>query len=384
MRVVFFYHSLVSDWNHGNAHFLRGVVSELKSQGHEAVVYEPRCGWSLKNLMEQHGRLPLYEFKEVYPQLYSVCYELEDLDLEEALDGADIVLVHEWNDPELVRRIGLHRKTHSSYRLFFHDTHHRMVSESDAMARYDLQHFDAILAFGKVLQERYQDLGFRNVYLWHEAADVRIFKPFPDEEKIGDVVWIGNGGDGKRSEELRKFILNPVENLRLNARLYGVRYSQEQLEEVAKSGIEYWGWLANFKVPQVYSLFSLALHIPQKLYVDKLPGIPTIRVFEALASGIPLVTAPWSDAENLFTEERDYVVARNGDEMEGLLKELLANPAYMTSLARHGRDTILAKHTCRHRVNELLNLFQHLNLKAKQPVLSSSSSEGRSIADAGI
>ena len=26
MRVSLFYHSLVSDWNHGNAHFLRGVV----------------------------------------------------------------------------------------------------------------------------------------------------------------------------------------------------------------------------------------------------------------------------------------------------------------------------------------------------------------------
>ena len=29
MRAALFYHSLVSDWNHGNAHFLRGVVTEL-------------------------------------------------------------------------------------------------------------------------------------------------------------------------------------------------------------------------------------------------------------------------------------------------------------------------------------------------------------------
>jgi spore maturation protein CgeB len=29
MRVVIFCHSLVSDWNHGNAHFLRGVAREL-------------------------------------------------------------------------------------------------------------------------------------------------------------------------------------------------------------------------------------------------------------------------------------------------------------------------------------------------------------------
>ena len=41
MRIVVFCHSLVSDWNHGNAHFLRGVVSELLDRGHDVRVFEP-------------------------------------------------------------------------------------------------------------------------------------------------------------------------------------------------------------------------------------------------------------------------------------------------------------------------------------------------------
>ena len=41
MQVVLFSHSLVSDWNHGNAHFLRGVVRELQARGHEVRVLEP-------------------------------------------------------------------------------------------------------------------------------------------------------------------------------------------------------------------------------------------------------------------------------------------------------------------------------------------------------
>ena len=32
MRIVFFVHSLLSDWNHGNAHFLRGVVTALQAR----------------------------------------------------------------------------------------------------------------------------------------------------------------------------------------------------------------------------------------------------------------------------------------------------------------------------------------------------------------
>ena len=56
VRVVIFCHSLVSDWNHGNAHFLRGVVSDLIARGHSVCVYEPRDAWSVVNLIDAAGR----------------------------------------------------------------------------------------------------------------------------------------------------------------------------------------------------------------------------------------------------------------------------------------------------------------------------------------
>jgi hypothetical protein len=42
MKIVLFYHSLLSDWNHGNAHFLRGIATELIARGNEVVIYEPK------------------------------------------------------------------------------------------------------------------------------------------------------------------------------------------------------------------------------------------------------------------------------------------------------------------------------------------------------
>ncbi len=51
------------------------------------------------------------------------------------------------------------------------------------------------------------------------------------------------------------------------------------------------------------------MHIPRRPYVESLPGIPTIRVFEALACGIPLISAPWSDSEALFRPEQDFWLA---------------------------------------------------------------------------
>src|SRR5918994_6558919 len=107
MRVALFYHSLVSDWNHGNAHFLRGIARELIARGHEVRIFEPRDGWSRTKLLEAHGDRPLHEFKEVFPELWSTLYDPASPDVERAVEGADLVLVHEWNDREVVRRIGL-------------------------------------------------------------------------------------------------------------------------------------------------------------------------------------------------------------------------------------------------------------------------------------
>ncbi|HEU4642428.1 MAG TPA: hypothetical protein VFS44_08235, partial [Gemmatimonadaceae bacterium] len=67
MRVVMFYHSLVSDWNHGNAHFLRGVASELLARGHQVLVLEPRSAWSAAGLVAEHGPEALGAYRRAYP-----------------------------------------------------------------------------------------------------------------------------------------------------------------------------------------------------------------------------------------------------------------------------------------------------------------------------
>ena len=55
MRFVFFSHSLLSDWSHRSAHFLRGVVSELAERGHRVCVFEPVDAWSVQNLVHEDG-----------------------------------------------------------------------------------------------------------------------------------------------------------------------------------------------------------------------------------------------------------------------------------------------------------------------------------------
>jgi spore maturation protein CgeB len=355
LRFVIFTHSLVSDWNHGNAHFLRGIASELISRGHQLKIFEPENGWSRQNLLEEQGQSAIDDFHEAYPKLRSILYDLETLDLDEALRGADVAIVHEWNAPELVARIGQHRKRYDSYGLFFHDTHHRSVSDPDAMAAYDLRHFDAVLAYGKVIRDKYLANGWaREAWTWHEAADARVFHPFEPQAKDGDLVWIGNWGDEERADTLREFLIEPVKALGIRARAYGVRYPDEAKRELAAAGIEYAGWLPNHEVPKVFNRYRVTIHIPRRPYVQALPGIPTIRPFEAMACGIPLISAPWNDCEKLFRPNIDFLFARDGLEVISHLRVILTSSAVAESLRAHGFETIASRHTCAHRVDQLL------------------------------
>jgi spore maturation protein CgeB len=167
------------------------------------------------------------------------------------------------------------------------------------------------------------------------------------------VVWIGNWGEEERSRELHEYLLEPIRELALTAAIYGVRYPASALADIAEAGGHYRGWLPNHEAPTVFATHRLTVHVPRRPYVEALPGIPTIRVFEALACGIPLVSAPWRDSEGLF-RPGDYLLARTGEEMKKSMRAVLNDPDLAAGLAARGLETIRARHTCAHRVEELL------------------------------
>ena len=369
LRIALFYHSLVSDWNHGNSHFLRGIASELQAEGHQVLIFEPEDGWSRRNLLREYGLGAIRKFEHAFPRLRSTPYRLSPQFIHHALEDVDLALVHEWNEPELVASIGRYRRRNRRIRIFFHDTHHRAITAPHELNRFDLSEYDGVLAYGASLKQAYQRLGWgRQVHIWHEAADVRTFYPRHANATAGDVVWIGNWGDEERSHELREFFIHPVKDARFKAEVYGVRYPEAAVQELAAASIEYRGWLPNFEVPDVFARFRATVHVPRRPYTLQLPGIPTIRPFEALACGIPLVSAPWDDTENLFRAGRDFLIARNGHEMRSCLRDVFHDPALAQSLADSGLDTIRARHTCAHRMHELLDIYSHTNTPAQNRV----------------
>jgi spore maturation protein CgeB len=360
MRIVYFAHSLASCWNHGNAHFLRGIISELAARGHDVRVYEPSANWSLENLLADHGPAGLSAYRAAYPELRSDIFDPKR-DIAPLLDGADLVIVHEWNDPELIAAAGRERARGGTFTLLFHDTHHRAVSAPHEMRAFDLGHYDGVLAFGEALSEVYRGWGWSGrVWTWHEAADLRRFHPPEQDTDRHGLVWIGNWGDGERTQELEDYLFRPARDAELALDIYGVRYPETARATLAHHGASYHGWAPNARAPAIFARHIATVHVPRRYYATILPGIPTIRVFEALACGLPLVSAPWDDSEHLFRPGQDYLVARKGSEMTRHLAALRADRDLRSSLAASGLETIRARHSCSHRVDELLAIVAGL------------------------
>ncbi len=317
MKIAYFTHSLRSCWNHGNAHFLRGVLRDLKARGHQVRSLEPANAWSLLNLRQDGGEAGLAAWQQAYPDLQDVveCFDPAD-DVESLVRNSDLVIVHEWNEPELVAAIGKLRSSGGRFTLLFHDTHHRAVSDPEAIRAFNLSGYDGVLAFGETLSDVYRRWGWEGrVWTWHEAADTRLFRPPTREQQREGLIWIGNWGDGERSAELEEYLFRPAKEVGLPLTIHGVRYPPEALATLQRYGVRFAGWAPNAAAPDLFARALATVHVPRRFYREVLPGIPTIRVFEALACGIPLVSAPWEDSEGLFTPGEDYLVANDGAEM---------------------------------------------------------------------
>jgi spore maturation protein CgeB len=352
MKFVWFVHAIASCWNNGNAHFLRGLARAFQAKGHGVEFLEPRGAWSEANLIADHGPQALDAFGAAYPDIRKRQYDADD-DPAELIGDADVVIVHEWNDAAWIRKVA---QAPRRFLLLFHDTHHRAVTDPGSAMWSEIAGYDGVLAFGEAVAEVYRRRGWsRRVWTLHEAADTSVFYPRLFTGTKRDLVWIGNWGDEERSAELHEFLIDPVHAEKLATSVHGVRYPKDAVATLKRSGIDYRGWLPNHRVPDVFAAHRTTIHVPRGPYAKQLPGIPTIRVFEALACGIPLVSAPWSDSERLFPDGC-WLMARNGSEMQQHLRAVLHDRALREAMIARGLDAIHSRHTTTHRADQLLSI----------------------------
>ncbi len=352
MQFTVFTTFMVPDCNHDNAQFLRGVASDLIRRRHDVKIVAfaggYRCGYPLPGV---------------------ALSDEPNLDVDGVLDTSDVVVVEGSNSRDLVRRIGDHHAGRRDYRLYFHDTHQREVIKPSNDA-CDLFHYDAVLTGDNRLRDLYLRNGWAaEAVTWHQAVDIAVFRPLDRGKKEGDLVLIDNWVDDGQIDNLREFFIEPAKALGLKACVYGSGYPADALDELRAAGIRYGGSLPDYKIPEAYARYTATVYLPHRPHTAAQDSGPTIQPFEALACGIPLISAPWRDVEHLFRPGRDFLFAFDGLQMTAQLKSLLTRLDLRAALVRDGLETIQTRHTCAHRAGELLSIAVARHVATTRPAL---------------
>jgi spore maturation protein CgeB len=78
---------------------------------------------------------------------------------------------------------------------------------------------------------------------------------------------------------------------------------------------------------------------------------PSVRLFEAAACGVPIISDPWEGLDSLFVPGSEILIARSGAEVLEYLNDLPEGER--REIGRRGRARVLEAHTAAHRALEL-------------------------------
>jgi spore maturation protein CgeB len=94
---------------------------------------------------------------------------------------------------------------------------------------------------------------------------------------------------------------------------------------------------------------------------------PSGRLFEAAASGVPIISDWWRGLDAFFEPDREVLVARVSADVTAALD---LGDAELRRIAEAARERVLSSHTSEHRAIELEAILNDLNSAAAgQPAL---------------
>ena len=344
MKIALFCQSIISDYNLDAIPFLRGVITELQSRGHETQVFETRDNVAYLSALKECGKTAISEFKRYYPDIITSFYQSSVAEIAEIVRDVDLVLVHSSADTDTIKLLAEIKKKFS-YALVFYDTSNAVRLQNNEVVQ-ELENYNLILASSSSLARVYKTLNINNnIFVWHLGADTKIYQP-RFGKKDTEVVLFANITEETDLAAVEEFFIEPVRYLRVKAKIFGCKAGKPLKQLIAKSAIKHEGWVPSFKTPLLYPNYITSIYLPA------LNDAPSAHLFHALACGSPLLSAVWEDNDALFNKGREFLWAKDGYEMKHYILEMM-NSTLKEVIVSHGIRSINNRHSCKHRVNEL-------------------------------
>jgi len=355
MNLVFLGLSLTSSWGNGHATTYRGLIRELAARGHDALFLERDVPWYAQNRDLPH---PPYCQTELYTDVDDLKARFAD-----AVRAADAVIVGSYvPDGVSVGEWVLETRRGGGGPVAFYDIDTPVTlaklarGDEEYLSRDLIPRYDLYLSFcgGPTLGRLEREFGSPRARPLYCSFDPQLYFPDPNAEPVWDLGYLGTYSDD-RQPTLEALLVQPARKLPQSRFVVaGPLYPP---------GI---AWPPNVeRIEHLPPADHRAFYCRQKwtLNVTRADMIragysPSVRLFEAAACGVPLISDWWEGLDTLFTPDAEIAIARSSNDVLRCLRDV--PDAERRALAERARARVLAQHTAAHRAAELEGYLREL------------------------
>ena len=347
LRIVILGLSITSSWGNGHATTYRGLVRELTRRGHDVLFLERDMPWYADNRdlpRPPFGRTELYASVEQLTERFGG-----------AVRDADLVIVGSYV-PEGVR-VGEWATDRAGGVTAFYDIDTPVTlaklarGDVEYLAPHLIPRYDLYLSFtgGPTLGRLEREHGSPHAAALYCSVDPDLYFPEPTARRW-DLGYLGTYSDD-RQPPLDRLLMEPAR-----------RWSAGRFVVAGPQYPPRIDWPANVAriehlPPAAHRAFyneqSLTLNVTRADMI-RAGHSPSVRLFEAAACGVPIVSDVWDGLDALFTPGEEILFARTSEDVLRYLCQL--DDAARRRIGENARQRVLSSHTAAHRAAELETL----------------------------
>jgi spore maturation protein CgeB len=343
LSFVFLGLSITSSWGNGHASTYRSLVRELAARGHDVLFLERDVPWYADNRdlsQPPYGRTSLYRsLAELRDRFTSTVRE------------ADVVVVGSYVPDGIEVGRWVQENARGVAAFYDIDTPVTLAALASGRCEYlaedQIRDYDLYLSFtgGPTLTEIECELGAPHARALYCSVDPELYAPEPLQRRW-DLAYMGTYSVD-RQPGVQRFVIEPARRAPgRNFVVAGPQYPDaiewptnvERIEHLAPDGHR-----------AFYNRAAFALNLTRREMVTR-GYSPSVRLFEAAACGVPIISDVWPGIEELLEPGREILLARGADD---LLRFMELPESRRAAIGSRGRARILAEHTAAHRASQL-------------------------------
>jgi spore maturation protein CgeB len=336
--------SITSSWGNGHATTYRALLKGVAARGHEVTFLERRVPW-----YEGSRDLPQPPFCRTL--LYD---DLPELFRRHArlIADADAVIVGSYV-PDGVAVGHWVCRTARGVRAFYDiDTPVTLAKlvrgDSEYLAAEQIPAYDVYLSFtgGPTLRRLEEELGAPRARALYCSVDPEAYRPLPGAKRYR-LGYLGTYSPD-RQPKVEALLIEPAR--RLPGERFAVAGAQYPAETAWPANVGHTAHLPPSEHAAFYAAQAFTLNVTRADMVAA-GHSPSVRLFEAAACGVPIISDVWPGLDRLFRPGHEILLA---EDTEAVLRILHGHDdGQAAAVGAAARTVVLRRHTALARAREL-------------------------------